>query len=96
MLQFATHAGPRRLLLSTASAGPGSAAIDLVESSPHDFFWGRGVDGSGANHLGILLMSIRSELSADMPDEATRLPSQDSAPYRNGTVQTVQDVPRRR
>jgi hypothetical protein len=62
-MQFTTHAGPRKLLLATASAGPAGAAVDLVEASPHDFFWGRGVDGSGANHLGTLLMSIRAELA---------------------------------
>jgi hypothetical protein len=36
----------------------------LVESSPHDFFWGRGVDGTGENQLGVLLMRLRSELAS--------------------------------
>jgi diaminohydroxyphosphoribosylaminopyrimidine deaminase/5-amino-6-(5-phosphoribosylamino)uracil reductase len=42
--------------------GLSGRALDLVEASPHDFFWGRGVDGSGFNHLGMLLMSVRKEL----------------------------------
>lgn len=60
--QFTQHEGPRALLLSTASLGFSGRALDLVEASPHDFFWGRGVDGSGFNHLGMLLMSVREEL----------------------------------
>lgn len=48
------------MLLGTAVNG-GAA---LVESSPHDYFWGCGVDGSGANHLGALLMRLRAELAA--------------------------------
>ena len=58
------HSGPRALLLETAEEGSAGGPLDLVEASPHDFFWGRGVDGSGANHLGTLLMSIRDELIA--------------------------------
>ena len=82
--KFTTHAGPRKMLLSTAAApGVGAAAAGpapasskpgaglaacgpggqlLVESSPHDFFWGRGFDGSGQNMLGKLLMELRGEL----------------------------------
>ena len=54
--QFTRHTGPRRMLLVTSA--------QLVEASPHDYFWGRGVDGSGANHLGMLLMRLRDELAA--------------------------------
>ena len=35
----------------------------LVESSPFDYFWASGQDGSGLNRLGILLMQVRQELS---------------------------------
>ncbi len=59
-MQFTTHQGPRNLLLSTASQGTGM--LELVEISPNDFFWGRGVDGSGQNHLGRLLMALRKAL----------------------------------
>lgn len=37
----------------------------LVESSPHDFFWGCGIDGTGSNHLGRLLMSVRDTLRSN-------------------------------
>ena len=53
--QFSQNAGPRATLLATAPA-------NLVEASPHDFFWGRGVDHSGCNHLGLLLARVRREL----------------------------------
>lgn len=38
----------------------------LVESSPHDFFWGCGIDGTGSNHLGRLLMAVRDNLKNRM------------------------------
>ncbi len=44
----------------------------LVESSPHDFFWGSGWDHSGHNHLGRLLMLVREQLLREFPDEAPR------------------------
>lgn len=59
-VQFTTHAGPRQLLLSTAEDG--GSSLEVVEISPNDFFWGRGVDGSGENHLGRLLMELRHSL----------------------------------
>ncbi|KAJ3675686.1 hypothetical protein LUZ60_004728 [Juncus effusus] len=34
----------------------------LVESSPHDLFWGGGREGEGLNYLGRLLMQLRSEM----------------------------------
>lgn len=45
----------RQVLLSTGERM-------LIESSPFDYFWGSGQDGSGQNRLGYLLMKIRSEL----------------------------------
>ena len=39
-------------------------AAHIVENSPHDFFWGKGVDGSGENNLGRLLEIVREELHA--------------------------------
>jgi diaminohydroxyphosphoribosylaminopyrimidine deaminase/5-amino-6-(5-phosphoribosylamino)uracil reductase len=58
--KFAAHEGPRAMLLATAGGGGGAA---LVEASPHDYYWGRGFDGSGQNMLGKLLMSVREELA---------------------------------
>lgn len=60
-VQFARHEGPRKLLLSTAEQGSASAKL-LQESSPADFFWAKGIDGTGSNHLGRLLMQVRDEL----------------------------------
>ncbi len=56
--KFTQHAGPRAMLLS-------SAGLALVEASPHDFFWGRGHDGTGRNQLGRLLQQVREEMLLD-------------------------------
>ncbi|KAI7739062.1 hypothetical protein M8C21_005221 [Ambrosia artemisiifolia] len=37
----------------------------LVHASPHDLFWGGGRNGEGLNHLGRLLMKLRSEFIGD-------------------------------
>ena len=52
--KFRNHAA-RELLLSTGSR-------TLIESSPFDYFWAAGQDGTGQNRLGHLLMQVRSEL----------------------------------
>ncbi len=39
-----------------------SGACLLIENNPSDSFWGRGRDGTGANHLGKLWMKLRVEL----------------------------------
>ena len=49
----------KSLLLSTGEA-------NIYEDSPYDLFWGTGAlgsSGTGQNHLGKLLMKIRSELN---------------------------------
>lgn len=46
----------RELLLSTANK-------ELIESSPFDYYWGCGGDGSGENMLGKLLMELREKLA---------------------------------
>ena len=45
----------RQLLLDTKDR-------KLVEHTTNDSYWGDGGDGSGQNHLGKLLMQVRSEL----------------------------------
>lgn len=60
--KFRAHSGPRALLLDTAGA-------ELVEASPHDFFWGCGIDGRGQNRLGEALMELREELLQEHGDE---------------------------
>ncbi len=43
----------------------GTKKRELIENSPYDRYWGCGRDGKGKNRLGILLMEVRDELSAD-------------------------------
>ena len=47
----------RELLLSTGER-------ELIESSPYDYYWACGEDGTGLNRLGQLLMQVRSEIKA--------------------------------
>jgi ribA/ribD-fused uncharacterized protein len=53
--KFETHPDLREALLATGDE-------ELVENAPDDYYWGRGADGSGANHLGKILMEVRSLL----------------------------------
>ncbi|GAB4855865.1 hypothetical protein Ancab_024504 [Ancistrocladus abbreviatus] len=52
--KFSIYPHLNTMLLSTVGS-------DLVEASPHDRFWGGGREGEGCNHLGKLLMQLRSE-----------------------------------
>ncbi|GBG75984.1 hypothetical protein CBR_g21226 [Chara braunii] len=61
--KFTAHEMPRTMLLSTMGTV-------LVEMSPPDRFWGSGRDGQGNNHLGRLLMKLRSELTLDDTNHA--------------------------
>ena len=63
-VQFEAHPGPRAMLLSTLDP---AGDRPLVEGAPNDFFWGRGVDGSGSNHLGALLMRLRASFQDQQP-----------------------------
>jgi N-glycosidase YbiA len=51
--KFASHPELRQLLLATGES-------PIVEDSPVDYFWGCGRDRSGLNHLGQILMQIRT------------------------------------
>ncbi|AUS99373.1 Swarming motility protein ybiA [Nostoc sp. CENA543] len=53
--KFTTHADIREILLSTGDE-------EIVENSPIDYYWGCGVDGSGRNMLGVILMEVRKQL----------------------------------
>lgn len=55
--KFTQHNFLKRKLVDTGSR-------TLVERSPYDSFWGDGGDGSGLNHLGSLLMELRSKLQS--------------------------------
>lgn len=53
--KFQTHADIRAILLATEDE-------EIVENSPHDFYWGCGKDGTGTNQLGKILMEVRDRL----------------------------------
>ena len=53
--KFSQHDHLRQLLVSTGSSV-------LVEHTADDRYWGDGLDGSGLNQLGVLLMLVRDEL----------------------------------
>jgi ribA/ribD-fused uncharacterized protein len=53
--KFQTHAEIREILLNTGEE-------ELVESSPYDYYWGCGAEGTGKNRLGQILMETRTIL----------------------------------
>ena len=55
LAKFTQHKRLRQMLLNTGDNM-------LIEHTPYDKFWGDGGDGSGQNHLGLLLMEIRHDL----------------------------------
>ncbi|MCB0012051.1 MAG: NADAR family protein [Anaerolineales bacterium] len=56
--KFASHPNIRRQLLRTGNS-------ILVESSPSDYYWGSGADGSGKNRMGMILMDVRTRLQRE-------------------------------
>lgn len=55
LAKFRSHADIRAILLATDDQ-------PLVENAPNDYYWGCGIDGSGKNMLGQLLVEIRQTL----------------------------------
>jgi N-glycosidase YbiA len=53
--KFETHEDLSLILLSTGDE-------IIVENAPGDYYWGCGVDGSGKNMLGQMLMVVREKL----------------------------------
>ena len=58
LAKFTQHDELRTLLLLTRKR-------ELIEHTPHDGFWGDAGDGTGLNHLGKMLMTIRSQLQGE-------------------------------
>jgi N-glycosidase YbiA len=53
--KFSTHLDIQQILLETIDA-------EIIEDSPVDYFWGCGIDRTGQNHLGKILMQVRANL----------------------------------
>ncbi|WP_310429677.1 NADAR family protein [Chamaesiphon sp. VAR_48_metabat_135_sub] len=53
--KFNHHLDIQQVLLDTLAA-------KIVENSPVDYFWGCGIDRTGTNHLGQILMQVRDNL----------------------------------
>lgn len=55
LAKFSQHEDLKKILLGTGTS-------TIVESNPADAYWGSGLNGSGLNMLGKILMEIRDEL----------------------------------
>jgi N-glycosidase YbiA len=53
--KFSTHLDIQQILLATIDA-------EIIEDSPVDYFWGCGIDRTGKNQLGRILMQVRANL----------------------------------
>ena len=53
--KFNRHLDIQQILLDTLDA-------EIIEDSPVDYFWGCGIDRTGENHLGRILMQVRADL----------------------------------
>jgi N-glycosidase YbiA len=53
--KFKIHPDIRRILIETGTE-------DIVEDAPGDYYWGCGVDRTGQNKLGLILMAVREQL----------------------------------
>ena len=85
LAKFTQHKDLRQLLLHTGDNM-------LIEHTPYDKFWGDGGDGSGQNHLGLLLMEIRYDLKtlqASLRQENDRAQSRINADSHREHVQSM-------
>lgn len=65
LTKFLTHSDIQAVLLSTTERL-------IVEDSPTDYFWGCGIDKSGQNQLGKVLMSVRQAIQAHLTASAPK------------------------
>jgi N-glycosidase YbiA len=56
--KFSQHLDIQQILLNTLAA-------EIIEDSPVDYFWGCGIDRTGTNQLGRILMQVRTDLKRD-------------------------------
>ena len=57
--KFSSHVDIQQVLLDTLNT-------EIVEDSPVDYFWGCGIDRSGQNQLGQILMQVRANLTSKL------------------------------
>jgi N-glycosidase YbiA len=62
----------------------------LVEDSPVDYFWGCGADRSGTNHLGQILMRVRTELRQVSASRSRLSPETHSVSHRDPSPEGTQ------
>jgi ribA/ribD-fused uncharacterized protein len=62
--KFTAHADIRAVLLDTCDE-------EIVEDTTTDHYWGRGRSGTGRNMLGRILMRARTQLRADLTQNAS-------------------------
>ncbi len=60
LTKFLTHLDIQAILLSTGDQS-------IVENSPTDYYWGCGVEKTGQNQLGKILMSVREKIRLNSP-----------------------------
>lgn len=57
--KFLTHLDIQKVLLETGEES-------LIEDSPTDYYWGCGLDKTGENQLGRILMDVRREIRLNL------------------------------
>jgi ribA/ribD-fused uncharacterized protein len=61
LAKFSAHDSIREVLLGTGDE-------EIMENAPKDYYWGIGVDGTGKNMLGRILMEVRAILRERTPE----------------------------
>ncbi|KAG2454456.1 hypothetical protein HYH02_001475 [Chlamydomonas schloesseri] len=61
----ATAVKPAKAAVAKKAVATEAMCLELVEASPHDYFWGAGYERTGQNKLGRLLMQVRDELLSE-------------------------------
>ncbi len=66
LTKFLTHLDIQAILLSTGDEL-------IVENSPTDYYWGCGLNQTGKNYLGKLLVSIREQIRHQLDAQSDRI-----------------------
>ncbi|KAL5516930.1 hypothetical protein EMCRGX_G002381 [Ephydatia muelleri] len=82
LAKFFQHSNLRDMLLKTGEK-------KLIEHTSNDSYWGDGGNGTGQNHLGRLLMKVRSELEPDANHLDTHLFEKNGMLNIHSTYETI-------